>query len=138
MIMASIVLVVSVCLLVQFFVSYCRVQVAAGRRVDLSESAREATGIQRGQGVSGEEFLRLRKLAELCPETNGDTYKLGAIRAYHAFLGMIQTMFGPVIPAAAAWATNERSGCSYYAAVALDARIAHTRQILQHDFLGQQ
>jgi hypothetical protein len=117
----------------QFFVSYCRLQVAAGRRVDLSESAREAAGIE-GQGVSGDEFLRLRKLVELCPETNGNSYKLGAIRAYHAFLGMIQTMFGPVMPAAAAWATSER--CAYYAAVALDARIAQTRQIFERDFLA--
>jgi len=137
MIMAGIVLVASLYLLVQFFVFYCRLQVAAGRRVDLSESAREATGIQ-DQGVSGEEFQRLRKLVELCPETNGDTYRLGAIRAYHAFLGMIQVLFGPMIPGAAAWATSERSGCAYYAAVALDARIAHTRQIFEHDFLGQQ
>ena len=136
MIMAAIILVVSLYLLGLFFVSYCRVQVAAGLRVDLSESAREATGIQ-GQGVSGEEFLRLRKLAELCPETSGDTYKLGAIRAYHAFLGLIQAMFGPVIPAAAAWATSERSGCAYYAAVALDARISQTRRIFEHDFLTQ-
>jgi hypothetical protein len=135
MILACFILVVSVALLLQFFVSYCRLQVAAGRRVDLSESAREATGIQ-GQGVSGEEFLRLRRLAELCPETNGDSYKLGAIRAYHAFLGMIRVMFGPVMPAAAAWATSERSGCAYYAAVALDARIAQTRRILEHDLLS--
>lgn len=137
MIMAAIILVVSLYLLMQFFVSYCRLQVAAGRRVDLSDSAREATGIQ-GQGVSGEEFPRLRTLVGLCPETNGDSYKLGAIRAYHAFLGMIQVMFGPVIPTAAAWATSERSGCAYYAAVALDARIAHTRRILENDFLSQQ
>ena len=135
MIPACFILVVSVALLMQFFVSYCRLQVAAGRRVDLSESAREAAGIE-GQGVSGDEFLRLRKLVELCPETNGNSYKLGAIRAYHAFLGMIQTMFGPVMPAAAAWATSERSRCAYYAAVALDARIAQTRQIFERDFLA--
>jgi hypothetical protein len=136
MILACFILVVSVALLLQFFVSYCRLQVAAGRRVDLSESAREATGIQQGQGVSGEEFPRLRRLVELCPETNGDSYKLGAIRAYHAFLGMIQMLFGPVMPAAAAWATSERSGCAYYAAVALDARIAQTRRILEQDLLS--
>lgn len=135
MILACFILVVSVALLLQFFVSYCRLQVAAGRRVDLSESAREATGIQ-GQGVSGEEFLRLRRLVELCPETNGDTYKLGAIRAYYAFLGMVRVLFGPVMPAAAAWATNERSGCAYYAAVALDARIAQTRRLLEHELLS--
>jgi hypothetical protein len=135
MILACFILVVSVALLLQFFVSYCRLQVAAGRRVDLSESAREAAGIV-GQGVSGDEFLRLRKLVELCPETNGGSYKLGAIRAYHAFLGMVQAMFGPVMPAAAAWATSERSGCAYYAAVALDARIAQTRRIFERDYLA--
>jgi len=105
--------------------------------VDLSDSAREAAGIQ-GQGVSGEEFQRLRKLVDLCPEANGDTYRLGALRAHHAFLGMVQMLFGPMIPAAAAWATNERSGCAYYAAVALDARIAQTRRILERDFFEQQ
>ncbi|HMD32504.1 MAG TPA: hypothetical protein VKG84_11390 [Candidatus Acidoferrales bacterium] len=135
MILASFILVISIALLMQFFVSYCRLQVAAGRRVELSDSAREATGIQ-GQGVSGDEFLRLRRLVELCPETNGDTYKLGAIHAYHAFLGMVQMLFGPVVPGAAAWATNERAGCSYYAAVALDARIMQTRRIYENDFLA--
>jgi len=137
MIIAAVILVVSIYLLMLFFVSYCRLQVAAGRRVDLSDNAREAAGIE-GQAVSGEEFQRLRKLVDLCPETNGDTYKLGAVRAYHAFLGMVQMLFGPMIPAAAAWALNERSGCAYYAAVALDARIAHTRRIFEHDFLAQQ
>jgi len=137
MILAVIILVISLALLLQFFVSYCRLQIAAGRRVELSESAREATGIQ-DQGVSGDEFLRLRRLVELCPETNGDTYKLGAIHAYHAFLGVVRLLFGPVMPAAAAWATAERAGCSYYAAVALDARISQTRRIYETDFLSMQ
>jgi len=136
MMFAALIFVISMYLFLHFFVSYCRLQVAMGRRVDLSESAREATGIQQGQGVSGEEFLRLRRLVELCPETESNTYKLGAIRAYHAFLGMVQMMFGPMLPAAAAWATSERSGCAYYAAVALDARIAHTRRMLEHDLLA--
>jgi len=135
MMLASFILVVSVALLMQFFVSYCRLQVAAGRRMDLSESVREATGIQ-GQGVSGDEFQRLRKLVDLCPETSGDTYKLGAIRAYHALLGVMQAIFAPIVPAAAAWATSERSGCAYYAAVALDARIMSTRRILENDLLS--
>jgi hypothetical protein len=137
MIFAASILAISLYLLLQFFVSYCRLQVAAGRQVELSDSAREATGIA-GPEVSGEEFLRLRRLVDLCPETDGDTYKLGLIRAYHAFLGAVRILFGPVMPAAAAWATSERSGCSYYAAVALDARISHTRQIFERDFLAMQ
>jgi hypothetical protein len=136
MILAIFILVISLALLMQFFVSYCRLQVAAGRRIELSESAREATGIA-AQAVSGDEFMRLRRLVELCPETNGDSYKLGAIHAYHAFLGVVRLLFGPVMPAAAAWATTERAGCSYYAAVALDARISQTRRIYENDFLAQ-
>jgi len=135
MILPAIILVISLALLLNFFVTYCRLQVAAGRRVELSEAAREATGIE-GQGVSGDEFLRLRRLVDLCPETDGDGYKLGLIRAYHAFLGVVRVLCGPVMPAAIAWAASERSGCSYYAAVALDARIAHTRQIFERDFLA--
>lgn len=134
MILPAIILAISLLLLLNFFIAYCRLQVAAGRRVELSDAAREATGIE-GQGVSGDEFLRLRRLVDLCPETEGDTYKLGLIRAYHAFLGAVCLLFGPVRPQVAAWATSERSGCSYYAAVALDARIAHTRQIFQRDFM---
>jgi hypothetical protein len=80
MIIAGVILVVSPYLPILFFVSYCRWQVAVGRRVDFSDSTREAAGDQ-GQGVSGEEFPRLRKLVELCPETNGETYKLGAVCA---------------------------------------------------------
>jgi len=137
MILPASILVISIALLLQFFVSYCRLRVAAGRQVELSESAREATGIE-GPGVSGEEFLRLRRLVDLCPATDGDAYRLELIRAYHAFLGVVRVLFGPLMPAAAAWATSERSGCSYYAAVALDARIAHTRQIFERDFLTMQ
>jgi hypothetical protein len=137
MILPSIILAISLALLLNFFVAYCRLQVAAGRRVELSDAAREATGIE-GVGVSGDEFLRLRRLVDLCPETDGDGYKLGLIRAYHSFLGVVRLLFEPVRPAVAAWATSERSGCSYYAAVALDARIAHTRQIFERDFLAMQ
>jgi len=134
MMLAAFILVISLALLMQFFVSYCRLQIAAGRRVELSDSAREATGIQ-GQGVSGDEFPRLRRLVDLCPATNGGTDRLSVIQAYHALLGVIQFLFGPIVPAAAAWATSERSGCSYYAAVALDARISQTRRIYESDFL---
>ena len=135
MMLAAFILVVSLALFIQFFVSYCRLQVAAGRRVELSDFAREATGIS-GQSVSGDEFQRLRKLVDLCPEINGGSYRLGAIHAYHALLGVVQMLFGPIMPAAAAWATSERAGCSYYAAVALDARITHTRRIYENDLLA--
>lgn len=134
MILPAIILVVAVAMLLQFLVFYCRLLVAAGRRVELSESVRTVTGIE-GQSVSGEDFPRLRRLVELCPETDGDGYRLGAIRVYHLFLRAFEAMFGPVVPLAAAWATNERSGCAYYAAVTLDARIAHTRRIFESDSL---
>ena len=137
MIFTAVILAISVYALAHFFVTYCRLQVASGRQIELSDSAREATGIE-GTGVSGEEFPRLRRLVDLCPETDGDGFKLGLIRAYYAFLGAVRVLFGPVMPEAAAWATSERSGCSYYAAVALDARIAHTRQIFERDFLTMQ
>ena len=134
MILPAIILVVALAMLLQFLVFYCRLLVAASRRVELSESVRQVTGIQ-GHAVNGDDFPRLRRLVDLCPETNGDSYRLGAIRAYHAFLKVFQVLFGPVVPLAAAWATTERSGCAYYAAVTLDARIAHTRRILESDSL---
>jgi hypothetical protein len=42
-----------------------------------------------------------------------------------------------VLPAAAAWADQERVGCAYYAAVALDARIARTRRLLDREVFAR-
>ena len=116
--------------LLQFFFWYCRALIAASSRVELSESAREVTGIN-NQHVSGDDFARLNQLVHLCPETGGDKLGLALINAYHSFLGPLRSFFRPLAPAAAVWAERERASCSYFTAVTLDARIARTRLLLQ-------
>ncbi len=132
MIAPTLILVVSLLALLQFFIFYCRLQIAAGRRTELSESVRVVTGIENHETTAGD-FRRLKRLVDLCPEMDGDSYRLTAIQAYHAFLGVLETLFGGMLPGAGAWANQERAGCSYYAAVALDVRIARTRQLFDRD-----
>jgi hypothetical protein len=90
------------------------------------------TGIENQEAMPGD-FRRLKRLVDLCPEVDGDSYRLTAIQAYYAFLGVLETLFGGMLPVAGAWANQERGGCSYYAAVALDVRIARTRQLFDQD-----
>ncbi len=128
--MAVSILIFSVGALLQFFFSYCRSLIAASSKVELSDSAREVTAIE-NHHVTGDDFYRLHQLVHLCPETGGDTFGLRAIRAYHAMLGLLQPAFQTLAPAAAGWAERERASCAYFAAVALDARIARTRDLLE-------
>ncbi len=122
--------------LLQFFFWYCRALIAASSRVELSESAREVTGIN-SRRVSGDDFERLHQLVHLCPETGGDKLGLALISAYHASLGLLRSSFRPFAPAAAGWAERERANCSYFTAVTLDARIARTRLLLQQQSSNQ-
>jgi hypothetical protein len=135
MIIPILILGASLLALLQFFIFYCRLQIATGRRAELSETVREVTGIA-SQKATGDDFPRLKRLVDLCPEVDGDTYRLSAIQAYHAFLGVMAVLCGWAVPSAAAWADHERAGCCHYAAVALDVRIARTRQLFDHDLLS--
>ena len=95
--MPAFILVCSVTLLLQFFVSYCRSIIAASARQPLSREVQDVTGIQKA--ASGEDFPRVVQLLHLCPETPDDRTRLQAIGAY-------------------------------FAAVALDRRIAFSRDML--------
>lgn len=123
------ILVVSTVFLVQFFVTYCRSLIAAYRQVDLSEDAREVTGIE-DHIVHGDDFRRLLQLVWLCPESGDDRFEIGAVRLYYVLLNSLRAFGRPLVPAVATWAEREREGCAYFAAVALDRRIAHNRDLM--------
>lgn len=125
----GLILVISVAALLQFFVSYCRSLTAAYGKQELSEEAREVTGI-RGRSVSGDDFRRLLQLLWLCPEAGDDGMEIRAVRGYHGLLRVIQQVANRMLPDLANWANIERQGCAYFAAVALDRRIAHNRDLL--------
>ena len=126
---AAFILVVSTVFLLQFFVTYCRSLIAAYRQVDLSEDAREVTGIE-DHIVSGDDFRRLLQLVWLCPEPRDDRLEIGAVRTYYALLGLVRAIGRSMAATIAPWVEREREGCSYFAAVALDRRIAHNRDLM--------
>ena len=65
----------------------------------------------------------------LCPDRREDRNGIKAIGAYFRLLGAVGTTMGRLIPSLRAWTESERSQCAYFAAVALDRRIAHNRDM---------
>lgn len=132
---ASLILVVSIAVFVQFFVFYTRSLIAASCKHSLSESVREVAGIS-GQRVQTAQFARLLQLVELCPGSGNDAMGIWAVRAYFRILGLMSTLLTRLPSAAIAkvtkWAEGERASCAYFAAAALDQRMAYSRALLSH------
>lgn len=126
--MAAIIFIVSAVALLQFFVSYCRSLIAASMKQPLSEEVREVAGIPKM--ASGEDFARVLQLVHLCPDRPEDRGNIRAISAYFRLLNFLRATVARVIPALTAWTELERGQCAYFAAVALDRRIAFSRELL--------
>ena len=135
MIIAALICVISLSLLLQFFVSYCRSVIASSRKAELSDRVCEVAGIQ-GQTVQGDEFARLVQLLHLCPGRGDDTGELRAVAIYFALLDSVRALFRPLSAAVARWAEGERESCSYFAAVVLDRRISYSRELLAQQISG--
>jgi len=126
--MPAFILVCSVTLLLQFFVSYCRSIIAASVRQPLSREVQDVTGIQKA--ASGEDFPRVVQLLHLCPESPNDRTPLQAVGAYFGMLNFLRSTVASLKPSWKAWTDLERAQCAYFAAVALDRRIAFSRDML--------
>ena len=125
----ALILLLAVAAFLQFFVSYCRSLIAAYGRVDLSEQVREVTGIT-DHVVTAHDFRRLLQLVRMCPEPGDDGGEIRAVQAYYGLLRLAHAGVRRVVPALENWFEREREQCSYFAAVALDRRIAHSRDLL--------
>ena len=125
--MAGIILVCSVALLLQFFVSYCRSLIAASIRQPLSAEVQDVTGIK--DAAAGDDFERVVQLLHLCPDRPEDRGGVQAIGAYFALLGVVRGTVAKLIPKLSAWTDMERGQCTYFAAVTLDRRIAFSRDM---------
>jgi hypothetical protein len=126
--MAGIILVCSVVLLLQFFVSYCRSLIATSSRQVLSPEVKDVTGIQRA--ASGEDYKRVMQLLQLCPERREDRNSVQAIGAYFSLLNFLRSTVARMVPSMRAWTELERAHCAYFAAVALERRISFSRDML--------
>ena len=125
----ALILVISIATLLQFFVSYCRSLLAASSEPDLSEEVRELTGI-RQRSVPAGDVPRLFILVGLCPERRDGRFEVRAVRGYFFLLSLARAVLERFLPRATTWADAERSACAYFAAVALDRRIALNRSLM--------
>ncbi|HXM94721.1 MAG TPA: hypothetical protein VOA64_10810 [Candidatus Dormibacteraeota bacterium] len=126
--MAAIIFAFSTAALLQFFVSYCRSLIAASARTSLSPEVQDVIGIK--QAASGEDFARVMQYLHLCPERREDRNRVQAIATYFRLLSFLRSAIVPIVPSLRAWTEHERSQCAYFAAVALDRRIALSRDML--------
>jgi len=126
--MAGIILVCSVVLFLQFFVFYCRSLIAVSAKQALSAEVQEVTGIQRT--ASGDDFLRVMQLLQLCPERREDRNGIQAIGLYFGLLNLLHWTVARLVPTMNAWTESERGQCTYFAAVALERRISFSRDML--------
>jgi hypothetical protein len=126
--MAGLIFVFSLAAMMQFFVSYCRSLIAASARRALSLDVQDVVGITRS--AKSEDFERVMQFLHLCPERREDRNGIQAIGAYFRLLGAVGKTLGKLIPSLRAWIESERSQCAYFAAVALDRRIAYSRDML--------
>ena len=126
---ATLIFIISFLTLLQFFVSYCHSLIAQSRGYELSEQAREISGVT-AKTVRGDQFKRLLQLIAICPEPGGDTNQVRAVSTYFNMLGLARMLFSWAVPAAAQWIEAERGGCTYVAAVVLDRRIAYNRMLV--------
>jgi hypothetical protein len=126
--MAAIILLISLATLLQFFVSYCRSLIAASSKQVLSPEVQDVTGLR--QSASGEDFARVVQLLHLCPERPEDRSGVQAIGTYFSILSFLRASIGRLVPSLLAWTERERGHCAYFAAVALDRRIAFSKTML--------
>jgi hypothetical protein len=126
--MAGLILVISMAALMQFFVSYCRSLIAASSRRALSPDVQDVIGTERS--AKGEDFERVMQFLHLCPERREDRNGIQAIGAYYRILSAVGKTIGALLPSLRTWTETERSQCAYFVAVALDRRIAYSRDML--------
>lgn len=126
--MAAFIFVFSVAALLQFFISYCRSLIAASVKQPLSPEVQDVTGIRRE--ASGEDYARVTQLMRLCPERPEDRNEVRAIGAYFGLLNCMKLTVARLVPAVKTWTEQERGQCAYFAAVALDRRIAFSKDML--------
>jgi hypothetical protein len=126
--MATLIFLFSAAALLQFFISYCRSLIAASIKQPLSAEVRDVTGI--ASAASGDDFTRVIQLLQLCPERPEDQSEIRAIGAYFRLLNFVRATVARIIPALVAWTEMERGQCAYFAAVALERRIAFSRDML--------
>jgi hypothetical protein len=125
---AALVLACSIIFFLQFFVPYCRSVIAASSNHVLSPEVQDVTGLT--TPASGEDFRRVVQLLRLCPDRPEDRGEIRAIGVYFGMLDVLKTLTRSIAPKIRTWTERELGSCTYFAAVALDRRVAFSRDLL--------
>jgi hypothetical protein len=125
---AAIVLCCSIVFFLQFFVPYCRSVIAASIGHVLSPEVQDVTGLT--SPASGEDFRRVVQLLRLCPDRPEDRGEIRAIGVYFGMLNALKSLTQSIAPKVRTWTESELGRCTYFAAVALDRRVAFSRDLL--------
>jgi hypothetical protein len=124
----AIILVCSIVFFMQFFVPYCRSIIAASSKHVLSAEVVDVTGIS--APACGQDYPRVVQLLQLCPDRPEDRGELRAIGLYFRLLKVVKSAAAQVAPSVRSWTEAELGRCTYFAAVALDRRVAFSRDLL--------
>lgn len=127
---AALLCVVLLAAFLPFFVSYCRSVLASTGKIGLSERVRELTGIENAC-VAADDFARIMQFLRLCSEGARDRTEIRAIATYHSLLRILGRVSRSLIPSVYPWVEQERQSCCHFAAVALDRRISHSRDLFK-------
>lgn len=103
--------------------SYCRSLLLAYAQIELSAATREMIGIQ-SQEIAGAQFRRLLGLVRLAPNPGDDKWELRVVSTYYRAVRLAGFLTKPLGAAASKWVEHQTSLCAYFAAAALDRRIA--------------
>ena len=123
------ILLLSLGAMLEFFVSYCRSQLAASARIPLSAHISEITRVHDNE-IAANEFPALVHLSRLCPGGNSRGNDVAAVRVYYRLLNSLSVIAGAVAPGVRGWMEQERKNCAHFAAVILDRQIAHNLQMI--------
>jgi len=126
---AALLCVVSLAAFLPFFVSYCRSLLASTSKIGLSERVREVTGIK--NACAADDFPRLQQFLRLCSGGGWDRTEIRAIATYYSLLRILGRVSRSLIPSVSRWVEQERRSCCHFAAVALDRRISHSRDLFK-------
>ena len=125
---AALVLACSIIFFLQFFVPYCRSLISASSHHVLSPEVQDVTALT--TPASGEDFHRVVQLLHLCPDRPEDRGEIRAIGVYFGMVNFLKTVSRSTAPSVRAWTERECGRCTYFAAVALDRRVAFSRDLL--------
>jgi|SRR5271157_5013585 len=125
---AVIVLAFSFGSLAMFFVTYCRSLTASCRAYVLSKEVRDIAGIS--ATPSEGDFKRVIQLLQLVAGGKDYRARVRTVTLYYEILRFSQKIVAWFSPSLKSWAEQELTGCAYFAAVALDHKIAINRETL--------